>query len=105
MKIMPHGLLPVRRGRWGLRLKDEMSPARIKEVLETKPFEPFTIHTGDGSTVDVQSREFAFLYPGGRTLHVSVPKVRNAREEEDFEEHRIDVFLITKITSPPRRNR
>ena len=80
-----------------------MSPDRIKAVLETKPFQPFTIHTGDGSTVDVLSKEFAFLYPGGRTLLVSVPKKRGAKDEADFEEHRIDVFLITKLTSLPRR--
>jgi hypothetical protein len=81
-----------------------MSPSRIKEILDTTPFEPFTVHTGDGSSVDVFSREFAYLYPGGRTLHVSVPKKSQPKEEEDFEEHRIDVFLITKVTSPPKRH-
>jgi hypothetical protein len=79
-----------------------MSPERIKQILNQQPFQPFTIHTGDGSTVDVLSKEFAFLYPGNRTLHVSVPLVRNATGEGQFEEHRIDVFLITKVTSPPR---
>ena len=82
-----------------------MSPDRIRTVLAEEPFQPFTIHTGDGSTVDVLSREFAYLYPGGRTLHVSVPRTSRAAEEADFEEHRIDVFLITKLTSPPRRRR
>jgi hypothetical protein len=82
-----------------------MSPDRIKEILTEQPFQPFTMHTGDGNTVDVLSREFAYLYPGNRTLHVSVPKTKNAREEADFEEHRIDVFLITKVTTPPRRGR
>jgi hypothetical protein len=80
-----------------------MSPDRIKQILGTQPFEPFTIHTGDGSTVDVLSREFAYLKPGNRTLEVSVPLKANAKEEGQFEEHRIDVFLITKVTSPPRR--
>ncbi len=82
-----------------------MSPDRLKEALNTKPFEPFTVHTGDGSTVDVLSREFAFLYPSGRTLLVSVPKTAQPREEEDYEDHRIDVFLITKLTLPPRRSK
>lgn len=81
-----------------------MSRDRIREILETKPFQPFRIYTGDGSTVDVISREFAFLYPSGRTLLVSVPRKRLAKEEEDFEDHRIDVFLITKVVSPPKRN-
>jgi hypothetical protein len=81
-----------------------MSPERIKQILSTKPFEPFTIYTGDGSTVDVLSSEFAYLKPGNRTLEVSVPLVAGAKEESQFEEHRIDVFLITKVTTPPKRN-
>jgi hypothetical protein len=82
-----------------------MSPDRILRTLQEKPFQPFTIHTGDGSAVDVLSPEFAYLYPGHRTLSVSVPRVPNARDEADFEEHRIDVFLITKLTFPPQRQK
>jgi hypothetical protein len=81
-----------------------MSPDRIKQILTTEPFEPFTLVTGDGSSVDVLSREFAYLKPGGRTLEVSVPLVKGATEEGQFEEHRIDVFLITKVISPPKRS-
>jgi hypothetical protein len=80
-----------------------MSPARIKLALTEEPFEPFTVHTGDGGSVDVLSKEFAFLYPGGRTLLVSVPKISNAKDESDYEEHKIDVFLITRLSSPPKR--
>ena len=80
-----------------------MSPEGIKAFLNKEPFEPFTIHTGDGSTVDVKSKEFTLLYPGGRTLRVVGPKFPRARNEGDFEEHTIDVFRITKVTSPPRR--
>jgi hypothetical protein len=64
-----------------------VSPDRIKQVLETKSFQPFTVFTGDGGSVDVLSREFAYLFPGGRTMHVSVPKKANATQESDFEEH------------------
>ncbi len=81
-----------------------MSPDRIKQLLKTQPFEPFTILTGDGSAVNVLSSEFAFLKPGGRTLEVSVPRVKNAKAEADYEEHTIDVFLITKVISPVKRN-
>jgi hypothetical protein len=77
-----------------------MSPDRIKQLLSRKPFQPFAVVTGDGSSVPVLSQEFAFLKPGGRTLEVSVPKVRNATEESDFEEHTIDVFLVTKVVTP-----
>jgi hypothetical protein len=82
-----------------------MSPGRIKQFLEAKPFAPFTIHTGDGSTVDVISREFAWLHPGNRTLVVSVPMVENANDEGEFRDHNIDVFLITKVTLPPKHRR
>ena len=82
-----------------------MSPDRVKQLLSRRPFEPFTVVTGDGSRVDVLSQEFAFLKPGGRTLEVSVPKRAGAKEESDFEEHTIDVFLITKVMSPLRRGR
>lgn len=80
-----------------------MSPDRIRQLLDSRPFEPFTVYTGDGTSVNVLSQEFAYLFPGGRTLLVSVPKFRGAREEGQFEEHRIDVFLITKVILPPRR--
>jgi hypothetical protein len=80
-----------------------MSPVRIKQFLETKPFQPFTVFSGDGSTVDVLSREFAWLRPPGRTLVVAVPKVANAKDEDEFEEHNIDVFLITKVQTPAKR--
>ncbi len=81
-----------------------MSPDRIRALLDAEPFEPFTIHTGDGSTVNVLSKEFTLLYPGGRTLRVVSPKFRGASEEADFEEQTIDVFLITKVTTPPHRS-
>ncbi len=78
-----------------------MSPERIKRILEEKPFTPFSIHTGDGSSVTVRSPEFAFLYPGGRTLLV----VEGIDEGQmTSREHRIDVFLITKVTTPPEPN-
>jgi hypothetical protein len=80
-----------------------MSPERIRLALGEQPFRPFTVHTGDGGTMDVLSPEFAYLFPGGRTLLVSVPRRRAARREGEFEEHRIDVFLITKLTTPPAR--
>jgi hypothetical protein len=82
-----------------------MSPDRIRQILSAQPFEPFTIFTGDGSTVDVLSREFAWLRPPGKTLVVTVPLIDHATEEREFEEHNIDVFLITKVSSPPRRKR
>ncbi len=79
-----------------------MSPDRIREILLKRPFEPFTVHTGDGSAVDVIAPVFAMLYPGGRTLRVVAPNKSHAKTEEDFDDHVIDVFLITKVSYPAR---
>jgi hypothetical protein len=82
-----------------------MTPDRIRQLLNTQPFQPFTVYTGDGSSVDVLSSEFAWLMPGGRTMIVSVPIMENATEENEFRVHNIDVFLVTKIATHPKRGR
>ena len=79
-----------------------MSPDRIKSFLGADPFVPFTIVKGDGGEVQVTSKELALLYPGGRTLHVVAPKFVGAKTEEDFEDHFLDVFLITDVVKPVR---
>jgi hypothetical protein len=80
-----------------------MSPDRIKTFLSEEPFKPFTVCTGDGASVNVLSKEFAWLRPGGRTLIVAEPLKEKATEENEFREHNIDVFLITKVITPPDR--
>jgi len=73
-----------------------MSPGRIRQILDEKPFRPFVIHTGDGGQVRVVSREMALLLPGGRTLIVATGN----KVGDDDETVTIDVFLITKVTQP-----
>jgi hypothetical protein len=80
-----------------------MSPSRVKTFVDAIPFQPFTIVKGDGQEVDVLSRDLVLLYPGGRSLHVVAPKFTGAKTEEDFEDHFIDVFLITDVIRPVRR--
>jgi hypothetical protein len=80
-----------------------MSPQRFKSHLEAEPFVPFTIVKGDGQEVDVLSRDLVLVYPGGRTAHVVAPRVPNAKDEADFEDHYLDVFLVTDIVKPARR--
>ena len=80
-----------------------MSPQRFKAFVTADPFEPFTILKGDGHEVDVLSRELVLVYPGGRTAHVVAPKFAGAKDEEDFEDHYLDVFLVTDIVKPVRR--
>jgi hypothetical protein len=75
----------------------------MKVFLDKNPFVPFTIVKGDGQEVTVASRDMALLYPGGRSLHVVAPRFSGAKTEEDFEDHFIDVFLITDVIQPARR--
>ncbi len=74
----------------------------MKSILAVTPFKPFTIVKGDGEEVNVVSRDLALLHPGGRTLHVVSPKFSGAKNEEDFEDHFIDVFLVTDVVQPAR---
>ena len=80
-----------------------MSPQRFKAFVNAEPFEPFTILKGDGHEVNVVSPELVLVYPGGRTAHVVAPKFAGAKQEEDFEDHYVDVFLVTDIVKPVRR--
>ncbi len=82
-----------------------MSPARMKSFLDSDPFQPFTIVKGDGAEVNVIARDLALLSPGGRSLHVVTPKFAGAKEEEDFEDHFIDVFLVTDVIKPLRKRK
>ena len=80
-----------------------MSPQRIKTFLDQTPFEPFTLVKGDGGEVNVIARDLALLYPGGRTLHVVMPKFAGAKTEEEFEDHFIDVFLVTDVVKHAKK--
>ncbi|HEX8524907.1 MAG TPA: hypothetical protein VF669_21840 [Tepidisphaeraceae bacterium] len=80
-----------------------MSPERIKTLLDRDRFQPFTVVKGDGEEVNVISRDLVLLRPGGRTLHVVAPKFAGAKTEADFEDHYIDVFLVTDVIQPPRK--
>jgi hypothetical protein len=79
-----------------------MHPRFIREALEKQPFDPFVVITGDGDRVKVMSKEFAHLHPSGRTLFINEPKGRPTDRVEDYIDHTIDVFLITKITTLPK---
>lgn len=80
-----------------------MIPQRIKTFLDQKPFEPFTVVKGDGEEVNVITRDLALLYPGGRTLHVVAPKFAGAKTADEFEDHFIDVFLVTDVVKAIRK--
>ncbi|CAG0968156.1 hypothetical protein PHYC_01097 [Phycisphaerales bacterium] len=71
-----------------------MSPERIKEVYETRPFVPFRLRLGDGTVVPVPHPELMAFFPGGRTIVVT------SRDKLEM----IDVFPIAAIEITKARN-
>ena len=45
-----------------------VSPERIRQALDEKPFQPFTVRMADGNAYPVPARDFVSLAPNGRTL-------------------------------------
>lgn len=64
-----------------------MSPERIKELHETRPFIPFRLRLGDGTVVPVPHPELMVFFPGGRTVVVT------SRDKLEM----IDVFLLAAV--------
>ena len=48
-----------------------ITPARIKEILDRKPFRPFLLFLSDGSKHDVPHPEFAWVY--GARMFIGTP--------------------------------
>jgi hypothetical protein len=67
-----------------------MTVERLSQVHERRPFQPFTIHLADGTSVRVRHPEFLMRTAGGRTIHVATGK----SEEAEI----IDLLLVTKLT-------
>jgi pimeloyl-ACP methyl ester carboxylesterase len=80
-----------------------MRAADIQAFLDKNPFDPFTIVTADGGEVEVLARSLALLHPTGRSMHVVSPKFSGAKLDEDFEDHFLDVRLISNVIKPARR--
>ena len=66
-----------------------MAPDRIRAVLKTLPFIPFTVELPSGKRIHVKHPDYAILSTAGRTLIVN-------DDGEGMEI--IDVFLITNIS-------
>ena len=47
-----------------------MTVEQLKNVLHAQPFQPFTIHMGDGRAFHVKHQDFVSRSPSGRTLIV-----------------------------------
>jgi hypothetical protein len=79
-----------------------MTLERVRELYDTTPFNPFTIHMADGRSIPVLSREFIMAVPTGRTVVVCQP---------DGKLSIIDLLLVSELelrpngSSRPRRGR
>jgi hypothetical protein len=69
-----------------------MTVERLQQVLNTTPFQPFTIHLADGKSIPVVSREFVASSPSGRTIVVFDPEDRM---------NIIDLLLVTNLEVEP----
>jgi hypothetical protein len=69
-----------------------MTIERFQQVLNTTPFQPFTIHLADGKSIPVVSREFVAASPSGRTVVVFSP---------DDRMNILDLLLITNLEVEP----
>jgi hypothetical protein len=54
-----------------------MTVERLKELYDTQPFKPFTIHLADERTIAVHHRDFIMAAPSGRTIIVVQPARHN----------------------------
>jgi hypothetical protein len=72
-----------------------MTIERLKELYDTQPFKPFTIHLADGRTIPVHHRDFTMAVPSGRTIVVVQP---------DDTMNIIDFRLVTDVEIKLNRN-
>ena len=64
-----------------------MSPERVKELHEARPFHPFKLRLGDGSVVPVTHPELMAFFPGGRSVVVT------SRDRLEI----VDLFLVAAV--------
>lgn len=71
-----------------------MTIEHLRNIHQTRPFRPFTIHMADGRALDVPHSEFLSHSPTGRTIIIYHP-------DESFSV--IDLLLINEImvAAPP----
>jgi hypothetical protein len=50
-----------------------MSPERIRELCELKPFRPFSVHLADGQSIPVNHPEFVFIAPNKQEVIIYGP--------------------------------
>jgi hypothetical protein len=73
-----------------------MTVEQLKNVMRAQPFQPFTIHMGDGRSFLVKHPEFVSRSVSGRTIIVST---------EDDGHSVLDMLLVTELeVHPPSKS-
>jgi len=70
---------------------------KIRDLLESRPFRPFTIFTSDGQKTTVTKPTFAWIHPFGRTMYVC-PDPESAGDEV------IHIMHVTKLATGVRHS-
>jgi hypothetical protein len=65
-----------------------MHKEELQKLLRDRPFRPFRVFTTDGTAILIWHPDFAYLSPGGRTLHVY---------QRDGEYDMLDVALLPRF--------
>ncbi len=66
-----------------------MTIETVRDVLATRPFEPFKMQLADGTTVDIAHPDMDAFHPSSpRTLHVALPDGRFKK---------LDLLLVAAI--------
>lgn len=66
----------------------DMTMEQLRNVHQTRPFQPFTLHLADGRQLAVPHREFLSHSPTGRTVIV---------HESDDSFSIVDLLLVTRL--------
>jgi hypothetical protein len=76
-----------------------MSPDRIREALETEPFEPFDVRLVDGRHFAITRPDLINLPPTARPRHATIYTLK-PDDPEDYRIHRIDLAHVLELTIP-----
>jgi hypothetical protein len=70
---------------------------KIRGMLNSRPFRPFTIFTSDGQKTTVNNPNFAWIHPFGQTMYVC-PDPNSAADEV------INILQVTKLATGVRHS-
>jgi len=70
---------------------------KIRGMLESRPFRPFTIFTSDGQKTTITNPSFAWVHPYGRTMYIC-PDPESAADEV------INITQVTKLATGVRHS-